>query len=179
MACASTLIPSHLHWNGRQKYTDADFQDEHCVYRLGNPIEFPSTITAYSCNWSFLIEEKDVLLTQDPIKHDDYRYAKVIDLRSLKLRIEKNVDDSYLGWHIITCYFQHSPNDCNYSHSEININHKIFEDELETNLLHNFKYGYNDWKKSILNGKSLWFTQLKYNYITEIIKRFCYPLPFP
>ena len=179
MACPSPLIPDRLHWHVDDPvYTDCDFLDEHLLYRLGNPIEFPSSITGFSCNWSFLISEEDVLATQDPVKHEDYKYALVADIRNFRLKEEKEVDNSHLGWHVLTCFFEHVPTECVYAHCEVNISHEIFEDKDETTSLVEYRYtGEDAWKKTILSSNSQWFRQFRLDYKTEMYKTFCYPLP--
>lgn len=179
MACKSEIIPERLHRNGRKTYSNEDFLDEHCLYRLGNPIEFPSMLTEYSCNWSFLISIEDVLLSQDPVKNDDFRYSKVEEIRAFRLKTKKDVDDSYLGWHVLSCTLAHSPTECNYSHSVINIIHEIFEDYNETSQLYSFLYTADNWQKAVLKGKSQWFKKLRADYRTKVIALFYYPLAEP
>jgi hypothetical protein len=175
MPCTSTLIPDHLHWKNRKVYCDADYDNSHFLYRLGNPIEFPSTVTAYSCKWSFLIDEEDVLLAQDPLRYNDYRYAIVKEIRNYSFfRINTN-DPKKTRWHKLTCFFNHSPEDCDYSHSEINIKHQIFEDENQQQEIECFYYNYENWKDALLNKNGAWFKQLRNDYKTHMIRLFCYP----
>ena len=175
MPCTSILIPQHLHWNDRKVYNDEDFKDTQCLYRLGNPIEFPSTITAYSCKWSFLIKENDVLIAQDPIRFTDYRYAIIKEVRNYSFVILNDIDKDNLNWHKLTCFFKHQPDDCDYSHSEINIKHQVFQDENQKNEIHSFLYTYNNWKDAMLNKKGSWFKKLRNDYKTHLIRLFCYP----
>lgn len=175
MPCEKDGVPKYLHWDGRRVFSDIDFLPEQFLYRLGNPIEFPQgTITAFSCKWSFLIEEQDVLTVDIPSISDKYKYAIIESIRSYFLKEEKNSEGSN-AWHKLTCSLSHAPNECDYSHSEILIKHDIFSDEAESNLINSFTYTYELWQtnKTILQRKS--FKEMRKDYRRDMIKLFCHP----
>jgi hypothetical protein len=72
----------------------------------------------------------------------------------------------------------HKPNDCDYSHSEINIQHEIFQDQLETILLFNEIYTYEIWKAddAILQAGGSFYKNLRKDYRKDMIKLFYLPL---
>ena len=175
MACELEGVPKYLHWDGRQVFCEADFLNEHYLYRLGNPIEFPQgTITALSCKWSLLIHEIDVLTVDIPAIGDSFKYAVVEAIRSYSLKERKNSDET-IAWHKLSCALSHAPKECDYSHSEILIKHDIFEDYEETRKINSFIYTYGIWQtnKTVLQRKS--FKEMRKEYRKDIIKLFCLP----
>lgn len=177
MNCNSEKIPQYLHWNDRPLFADNDFLPEHNLYRVGNPIEFPSVTTALSCKWSFLIQEEDVLRADDPPLGDDFRYAKVRELRSFFLPPREKLEGENLGWHKLSCIFLHKPNACDYSHCEILIRHQIFENQDAINLREEHIWTYQSWidKQTLLQKKGSFYGNMRKDYRVEIIKLFCYP----
>lgn len=185
MSCNSQDVPVYLHWNNRSILTDSDFLDEHCVYRLvfsgkeyGNPIEFPQgNYTALSCKWSLLIQQEHVLTIDVPPLGDVYRYAFVQSFREYLIKGQKNDGGSNLGWHKLTCVFNHDPKECDYSHCEINIRHEIFEDEDESTLIDRFVYTYQIWqnREALLQSKNSFLKTLAKDYRKDMIKLFCLP----
>ncbi len=176
MACNSEGVPKYLHWDGKQVFSDPDFLNDQFLYRLGNPIEFPQgTITAFSCKWSFLIEEQDVLTVDTPSISDSYKYAIIEAIRCYSLKEEKN-SDGINAWHKLTCTLSHAPNECDYSHSEILIKHEIFKDIEETEIINSYIYTYELWQgnKTVLQRKS--FKEMRKDYRKDMIKLFCYPI---
>jgi hypothetical protein len=177
MACHSELIPAYLHWNERQIYLDVDFLHDHRIYRIGNPIEFPSgTITAWSCKWSNFINEEDVLRADDPPVGDEYKYAIVQAIRNYFLKIQKT-EGANLGWHKLTCTFIHTPRDCDYSHCEILIVHSIYQEENEETLINSWTYTHQIWQaKEALLQKDGFYKTLRKDYRKDLIGLFIYPL---
>lgn len=180
MSCNSPNVPEYLHWDNKQVFSEADFLPDHHLYRItlnSNPIEFPAgTITAYSCKWSILINEEDLFKVDNPSIGNTFKYAIVETIKAFELKREK-IDGNNTGWHKLTCSFLHNPNDCDYSHSEINIKHEIFSDEAEANS--NFKetYTYEVWQKeaALLQASGSFFKTLRKDYRKDMIKLFCLP----
>lgn len=170
MACTSALIPEYLHWNNREIFDSNQFQNEHRLYRLGNPIAFPNTTTAFSCKWSFLINEEDVLFSNDPPISDDYRYAIVESLKQFQLQRE-NAENDVLKWHKLSCVLKHFPAECDYSHCEVLIRHQAWNDEQE--VLFDQTYTYEMWQTGelLLQGKGF-YKILRKDYRKEIIQLF-------
>lgn len=177
MECPSLTIPEYLHWNARKTYEDIDFLNDHSIYRIGNPIEFPSgTITAFSSKWSFLINQKDILVADDPPVGDDFRYAKVDELRSYLCQ-ENKIDGANIGWHTLSCTFCHSPKECDYSHTEILIKHRISSDKNLDNIIQTYLYTYAIWQQNgaLLQNKNAFYVKLRKDYRRDLIRLFCYP----
>lgn len=180
MSCNSPNVPHYLHWDNRQVFSAADFLPEQHLYRItlnGNPIEFPAgTITAYSCKWSILINEEDLFKVDNPPIGNSFKYAIIETIRAFELKREKQ-DGNNRGWHKLTCSLHHNPNECDYSHSEINIKHEIFQDELETNLIFREIYTYQIWQaeEAMLQSDGKFFKNLRKDYRKDMIKLFCLP----
>ena len=182
MSCKSPNVPQYLHWDNRQVFSEADFLPGQQLYRItlnGNPIEFPAgTITAYSCKWSILINEEDLFIVDNPSIGNTFKCAIVHTIKAFELKKEK-MDGNNLGWHKLTCSLLHKPNDCDYSHSEINIKHEIFEDELNVNSIFNEIYTYEVWQNeaALLQAGGSFFKTLRKDYRKDLIKLFCLPNP--
>lgn len=181
MSCNSPDVPKYLHWDNKRIFSEADFLPEHHLYRItldGNPIEFPlGTITAYSCKWSILINEVDLFKVDNPPIGNTFKFAIISTIKAFELKREKT-DGSNLGWHKLTCRLMHKPNDCDYSHSEINIQHEIFQDQFETILLFHEIYTYEIWKAddAILQAGGSFYKNLRKDYRKDMIKLFYLPL---
>lgn len=177
MACTSSIIPPYLHTNDRPVLPNDAFLDDHRIYRLGNPIEFPNgTYTAFSCKWSHLINEADVLIADDPPVSNHYKYAFVEALKAYRLKVEKTDGDN-LGWHKLTCELEHIPTECDYSHCEVYIRHSIFSSEDEVELLNSWFCTYEGWiaKEYILQGKTTFYKTLRKDYRAQVIALFPHP----
>jgi len=180
MSCRSPNVPPYLHWDNKQVFSEADFLPEHRLYRItlnGNPIEFPmGTYTSLSCKWSFLIREEDVLTIDDPPIGDSFKYAFIQSLRGYFIKKEKS-DGSNLGFHKLTCVFNHAPKECDYSHCEVNIKHEIFSDEDENCLINSFTYTYQVWQSgaALLSRKTSFYKTFAKDYRKDMIKLFCLP----
>lgn len=172
MACNSPLIPQYLHWNNREIFDSNRFENDHKLYRLGNPIAFPNTTTAFSCKWSFLINEEDVLNSNYPPISDDFRYAAVQSLKEYNLTRE-NTEHENLKWHRLSCVLKHLPAECDYSHCEVLIRHQIWNSEQQ--LLFDQIYTYDMWQTGnlLLQGKGF-YKIIRKDYRKEIIQLFCY-----
>jgi hypothetical protein len=175
MACDNPEIPEYLHWDQTTKYKEKDFKDDDKLYRIGkpdNPIEFPSTLTAYSCKWSQIIKAEDILRGASNLG-TAYHTAVIQDIKSISLTREKNDGGKNIGFHIITCVLGHCPKDCDFSHSEILIRHRIFSDESCNNLIFDDTYDHQKWgnKTALLAGKGF-YKQLRSDYRCELIKVF-------
>lgn len=181
MSCELPNVPEYLHWNDRPFYTDADFLPKHHFYRLtlnGNPIEFPSgTITAYSCKWSILISEEDLFKVDNPSVGNTFSYAIISTIRRYELRNEKKEGNHIVGHHKLVCTLLHKPNECDYSHCEINIRHQIFSDVGEIIPSFDQIYTYEIWqaKAALLQGDNKFFKNLRKDYRKDMIKIFCLP----
>lgn len=134
MGCTYQGIPKYLHYNeDRKVYKAKEFKFYQLLYRTGfkereNPIEFPRSLTALSVCWSKLINPKDVLHTVvsqgDPSKLGNHVFfGKIRQIRKIKVKHECNIIENCNGTHLLEPYIEHTPLDCNYSHSEIMIRH--------------------------------------------------------
>lgn len=176
MPCTNPIIPEYLWYENQVIYVDADFGDDERMYRLTkneNPIEFPSTLTAYSCNWSRIIREEDILTVSHNEELIDFRTAPIQSLRGITIAKYKP-ENPHSGWHKLSCAFIHTPNECNYSHSEILIRHEIFSDMAMNQLVLHNVYSYNDWqnKTQCLLTKGGIFKELRGDYRLELIRVF-------
>jgi len=180
MACNLGSVPAHLQWNGKPIYTEADFANEHNLYRLTidkNPLTFPSgQTTGISCKWSFIIAVEDLFKVENPKGVNSYYLAVVSDILSCFKSGNKDDGGTNLGWHKLTCIISHTPIECDYSHCEINVRHQIFEDSSEHNLLSEAVYTSDAWEACMLNSKSNKFIKtLRKDYRLELIKKFALP----
>lgn len=177
MACTLPTAPAYVHWNDRPILDETSYLDEHELYRItktDNPIEFPGgTITSLSCKWSHLINVADIYNVNDPSLGSFHRTASVLSIRIVKLKREKLVGDN-LGYHILVCTFLHKPEECDYSHTEVNIRHKIYSDNLETILVSDTIYTYEIWQagEALLQSDSRFYKDLRKDYRAELIKIF-------
>ena len=177
MACNLPNAPVYLHWNDRKILDETAYQDEQKLYRItetNNPIEFPGgNITSLSCKWSHIIEVEDIFLVNEPKLGNFYRTSTVLSIRNVNLKREKTNGEN-LGFHVLVCSFSHKPEDCDYSHTEINITHKIYSDELETKLKFEKTYSYELWQsgEALLKSSGKFYKELRKDYRTELIKIF-------
>lgn len=184
MACSNT--PTYLHYNSTEKklYKSSHFQWFHRLYRTGfknipdkvNPIEFPDKSTSISVCWSKLICQKDVLNTvrneaENPDAVGNHVYFG-IKYKILKLKLEHSNTNNglYKGLHIISPIIKHSPNECNYSHSEILIQHTYpYGSVIKTEILTE-----ENWDKSLFKKfkkghmEKAFFRQLNLEYRTDM-----------
>lgn len=154
MACTHLDIPKYLHYNENRKvYAEVDFKRKNPLYRtgnseMGNPINFPFTSTSISTSWDKLIELKDVLRVlkaHNPNTSDNHVYFGYPDeIKQYKLEQECE-EGTYKGIHVLTTVIKHSPEKCNYSHSEILIKHSYFENSEPKTVIIEHK----DWDKSL------------------------------
>ncbi len=182
MSCELENVPEYLHFNNdKQIFDEVDFLDEHHLYRLsvdGNPIEFPGgTVTSLSCKWNILINEEHLFFVDQPQRYNAFKYAYVSLIRQLIIKCHRN-EHPFNEWHKLTCSLLHKPNECDYSHCEINIRHQRFSDVEETDCNFNEVYTYKIWQKknNLLQGKSAFIKQLRSDYRVEMMKIFCNPL---
>lgn len=172
MACNDPTIPHYLRWDGCTIYSTTNFEDEDRIYRVGNPIEFPSVTTALSCKWGKIIKEVDVLKTP-PLGQNDFCFSFVKEIRSFSL-IRENVNGNHIGWHKLTCVLNHDPTPCDFSHCEILIKHQIYNNKGCSGIpSFNQTYTYADWsnKRCILQKKKNNFMKsLRKAYRLEMIK---------
>jgi hypothetical protein len=181
MACNRANVPGYLHWDEQTKYTDADFFEEHNLYRLyfngKNPLEFPAGIvTALSCKWSAKIEVGDITIIDDPLLGDTYCTASIGQLRTYSRKDEK-INGNYIGWHKITCVFNHDPKVCDNSHSEVLIMHKVFNDPLIENdetIIFKKIYTHPIWVSgdAELNKDGKFYKTLRKDYRTDMLRYF-------
>lgn len=175
MSCSDIKVPEYLHFDNKHVYADADFLDKHSVYRLSKDdcaVEFPSTKTGYSVKWSELINVDDIFNVPTPNGLNSFRTASVSSIRNVS--VEETVIDPEDGQriHVITCSMLHSPNECDYSHSEILITHEIKNIDTKASI-DKKTYTYKDWQSAAacpLSKKR--YKNLIGNYQLEIIKRF-------
>ena len=173
-------IPEYLHRNNRPKFSSEEYLNDHRLYSVqskGNPVKFPNTLTAISCKWSAIIKEEDVLKSNEPPIGNDYKFAIVQEVREVNVSIEKRDNGTQEGWHTLSCVIEHSPEECEYSHSEILIKHVYVSDVTGEEVKTEQIITYDDWvsKKTILTKGNAIISQLKGNYRLELIKLFCYP----
>jgi hypothetical protein len=194
MPCPHANIPKYLQYSiGQKIFKQKRFKNRHLLYRTGikenfNPIEFPFSSTAISVCWSFLIAKKDVLdavLTgaKNPEKlGNNVYFSYVKDIRTTKVEMLRE-DGVYKGNHILTTVIKHSPFECNYSHSEILINHVYYEnDELKSKVLE-----HDDWNKSLFKkwkkgAEKEFFKRLNLEYTATIatyLSRDCSEIDIP
>lgn len=181
MACSKANVPEYLHSDDKQILNEDDFLDDELIYRLakkGNPIEFPSTLTSYSCRWSKILQIQDIYNGDHPDYYDDYKFNCVLKIKALDLIKLKN-DGNYLGWHRLNCRLEHKPTPCDYSHVEINIQHRIYDDNQfdVTEPYYNMIYKYDMWQNGlvILSGDQSFFKKFRKEYRNEMVKIFCFP----
>jgi hypothetical protein len=159
MGCLNPNIPKYLHFNEKRKiYPTWCFAFWHLIYRIGksgtdNPIDSNQINSGYSVCWSKLIRHWDVLktvLAANPSLGNTVYYGKALEFK--KVYVESECTDGiYKGKHVIKTKLKHSPEPCNYSHSEVLIEHTYFDSE---GIKHIQTIEYADWKSSILaSGK--------------------------
>ncbi len=80
----------------------------------------------------------------DPEIYDSYKYNYVKNFLSFSLKSEISTGN-FIGWHILECMLSHTPDECDYSHCVIDILHKYYTDEEETQLGGEWHYTYELW----------------------------------
>jgi len=174
MGCTNPNIPSYLHYNqGMKTFPCWRFAFWHLIYRIGhkgnaNPIDADKMNTGYSVCWSKLINHSDVLkavLEVNPKLGNAVYFGKVKEFK--KVVVNSHSDTGlYQGEHIVKTKLHHKPLSCNYSHSEILIEHTYFENnKKQTKILQ-----YDDWKNSLFKvGKPpLFYKSLKASYRAKV-----------
>jgi hypothetical protein len=172
MPCDKPFIPQYLHRNERPFLND--FQGDERFYRIGNPIEFPrGTYTDFSCKWSRLINEADILLADDPPLGDDYRFALIGDIWNYSC-IEEKIDGDYKGWHYLTCLLKHKPEECDYSHSVVLIRHTIYNNPQKELELHSWVCTHEGWQKEeyVIQKDRSFYKRILKTYRSNIIAIF-------
>jgi hypothetical protein len=177
MACTHADIPKYLHYNGNRKvFIESEFKRKNPLYRTGNserenPIDFPFTSTSISTSWDKLIELNDVLKVlkaHNPNTTDNSVYYGYPD--EIKEYILEGVCEggTYKGAHRLTTVIKHTPEPCNYSHSEILIKHSYFENNEPKTVVIEHK----DWNKSLFkrvkNEYKPFFKQLDLQYRADM-----------
>jgi len=179
MACELDFVPEYLQWNARTTYSEGDFLPQHLLYRLTPPdkvVVVPNgQYTGLSCKWGFIINETDLFKVYNPPGVTDFRKALVSSIRSCIKKKNKEDGGLNLGWHKLTCRIAHTPIDCDYSHSEINLRHQIFEDEAESTLIHDETYTSATWRNCSLNTDNRFLKELRKDYRFEVIASFSLP----
>jgi hypothetical protein len=144
----------------------------HLLFRTGhqglsNPLEAigaDKMNTGYSVCWSKLIKHTDVLdtvLAANPKLGDTVFFGKVGLFK--KVVIKKNCNEgSFKGEHVVRFVLKHSPEECNYSHTEILIKHNYYENGQKRSKILQYK----DWSTSLFKtGKPpLFYKELRAAY---------------
>lgn len=176
MKCDNKEIPSYLHWNNRKPYRNEDYYYFHKLYRLkskGNPIVIPEPwINAISCKWSKLVKQKHVMLQPEKIIGDEYDFVFIREIKSYERKNVLNDQHEYMGTHILSCVLKHSPNPCDFSHSEILIRHRVFKNNESTPFFDEI-YTYESWASEtamLRKMKSRFFKELKSDFRVDMIK---------
>ncbi|MBI1268558.1 MAG: hypothetical protein GC193_14130 [Cryomorphaceae bacterium] len=174
MNCDRAGVPEYLQWNDKKVFNESEFEKGQGFYRVsksGNDIEFPSILTAYSCKWDVLIEKEHILTIDVPSIGDNCRKALIEDITKIEILKEKN-EGNDLGVHHITCVLEHAPNPCDYSHTQINIRHRL---TLHDELIFDEVYSHNQWAKKEtrihFDGK-FYKTHLRKEYRKKLIQVF-------
>lgn len=146
MSCSDPSIPSYLHSQNKKCYSFDNFKNYQKYYRLkakGNPIEIPNAwINALSGKWSKLIQKRHICkIDPDKPEWNDYNFLFINDLH----RYSRETQDTEGNKHHLSCVMNHSPKECDYSHCEILIKHKIIDQNGE--LTFDETYTYEDWAK--------------------------------
>lgn len=174
MGCPNPDVPPYLHYNPKKKtYKCWRFAFWHLIYRTGkrgnsNPIEADKMRTGYSVCWSKLINHADVLktvLASNPSLGDTVYFGKVNQFK--KVVVKNNCDTGdFKGEHIVRIKLFHKPEICNYSHSEILIQHIYPENNKKQNKI----LQYDDWKDSLFEkGRPpKFFKELKAGYRAKV-----------
>ena len=155
MGCTNPNIPNYLHYTEKRKvYPNWCFAFWHIIFRIGNsaapnPIDYKQINSGYSVCWSKLIRHWDVLktvLAANSSLGNTVYYGKANEFKKVHVSSECS-EGIYKGKHVIKTKLKHSPEPCNYSHSEVLIEHTYFDGEgiKQTRIIE-----YEDWKSSIL-----------------------------
>lgn len=175
MGCSHPDVPSYLHYTlGKKIYPNWRFSFWHYIFRTGhrerpNPIQTDTMRSGYSVCWSKIINHIDVLktvLASNPTLGNAVYFSKVSDIKGISVEVECTEGD-YKGKHTVKPLLVHSPEDCNYSHSEILILHSY--NERGVSVTKTIKY--EDWETSLFaKGKpTAFFKQLRNKYRAKIL----------
>lgn len=178
MSCEG--IPEYLIRKSKPKLNmdqDADPQDN--IYRIkkkGNPVEVPGgKIAGLSCKWSKLIKEEHIPLYYSESIGDDYRYNIVEEIRKHKVEDYNEHEDEF---NRITCLLKHVPEDCDYSHVEIDVRHQVYKGDENGKLLSDDAIDYDCWVNKcarLPKSTSKFYKSLRSKYRADLIILF--PLP--
>jgi len=181
MKCDDPNIPEYLHWNARNEFSPSDFFYYHKLYRRkpnNNPLEIPAAwVTAISCRWSRIVKKKHITHPADSRLGDDYNFVFVKKVRRYKLVKTYEDPHEYNGVHVLTCEIFHRPNNCDYSHSEILIRHRIFQNGEQSPMFDEV-YTHESWENKTALLKKLggrFFKDLKSDFRLEMIKLISIP----
>lgn len=178
---SNTHSLEYLLQNNRPILNDQQFLDTHLIYRGktdNNPMDlaYPqNTITALSCNWSKFIVAGDSLRLRP--RDNFIFFTDVKKLKDFKIEVKKNDGTGYDGEHVLTCILYHSPLDNNYSHVQIDIQHKVKcdnpqLDEIRRYTSKNWGKGINLFKKKKNEDVIRFFKNLLEEYKFQLAQRF-------
>lgn len=174
MECNNPQIPDYLDRNFRSALPKSKQWYFHKAYRDipegANEIDFPGgRINAISCKWSKLIKRLDIPKVEP--YSSDYRFAYFKEIFSFSLARQFVDQTDYTGTHVLCCTIEHTPQECNYSHIEILINHKIFD--LDTGKeKYDHTYTYHEWENGtpLLKRGNRFFKMLRSDFRLALIK---------
>lgn len=114
-------------------------------------------------------------LEEPATTYEDYMFVFMHEIRNYqKVGIFQEQGHNFAGRHLLTCEMFHKPEDCNYSHIEILIHHRVYKDGEKTPFFDKV-YTYEDWQNSTAelrksNGK--FFKAFRKQFRLDMIKLF-------